>query len=117
MNVLVVDDVKDNVDLFSLLFRSLCTVISFCNPEECVKWYEETHEELALAIIDYSMPEMSGIELIEKLRNAACKCKIIIYTADKNLNFSKVPENLNIFDIVYKPDTKTLKDYVKLACS
>jgi response regulator RpfG family c-di-GMP phosphodiesterase len=73
----------------------------------------------SLVITDYRMPQMSGIDFIEKIRekDTNCKVKIILSSAfiktDLILNNSKI-NSLSIDKIIEKPiRLETLKDEVQ----
>jgi CheY-like chemotaxis protein len=78
--ILLVDDEKDILDLFSeYLSSSGFNTISFQNPIEALNYFYQTVSNCFMVIADYKMPQMSGIDFIKKIRekdtNADCKIK------------------------------------------
>src|SRR5262245_18335640 len=67
MRVLVVDDSATNVMLLSQMIKSInCTPISFSDPLKAAEAAKTTDADLAL--VDFEMPGMDGVELIKTLR-------------------------------------------------
>jgi response regulator RpfG family c-di-GMP phosphodiesterase len=80
----LVDDEKDILDLFSeYLSSNGFNTISFQNPIEALNYFYQNISNCSLVIADYKMPQMSGIDLIRKIRekDTACKIKTIIISA------------------------------------
>lgn len=57
-----------------------------------------------LITIDYNMPGMNGIELVEKLRQAGCQAHLILLTANVQESMSQRAHSLDI-GFVKKPIT------------
>ena len=81
----MVDDEKDILDLFSeYLSSNGYNVISFNNPIYALEYFYQNISNCSLVITDYKMLQMSGIDLIKKIRekeNADRKIKTIIISA------------------------------------
>ncbi|HJU60354.1 MAG TPA: response regulator, partial [Nitrososphaeraceae archaeon] len=79
------DDEKDILDLFSeYLISNGFNTISFQNPLEALNYFYRNVSNCSLVITDYKMPQMSGIDLIKKIREkdtADYKIKTIIISA------------------------------------
>ena len=43
-------------------------VVSFVNPVEALNYFYKNFADCSLVITDYGMPQMSGINLIKKIR-------------------------------------------------
>ncbi len=68
-SILLLDDEADNIALMEeTLQRKLrgASIISFVSPREALAWCAEHEPDLCL--IDYKMPEMSGIEFMVRVR-------------------------------------------------
>ena len=82
--ILLVDDEKDILDLFSeyLSFNGFNT-ISFQNPIEALNYFYKNITNCYLVIADYKMPQISGIDFINKIRekDTDCKIKTIVISA------------------------------------
>ena len=67
--VVIVDDQSTGRTILSKIVQQIAdniSVIEFDNPKGALKWMESNHP--ALIITDYRMPEINGIEFIEKIR-------------------------------------------------
>jgi response regulator RpfG family c-di-GMP phosphodiesterase len=82
--ILLVDDEKDILDLFSeyLSFNGFNT-ISFQNPIEALNYFYQNITNCYLVIADYKMPQISGIDFINKIKekDTDCKIKTIVISA------------------------------------
>jgi CheY-like chemotaxis protein len=82
--ILLVDDDKDTVYTFHLYLKSLgYSTNSFVTPIEALNYFKKDFANCALVITDYAMPQMSGLDLIEKIREKDLhyKIKIILISA------------------------------------
>ena len=83
--ILLVDDEKDILDLFSeYLSSNGFNTISFQNPIDALEYFYQNISNCYLVIADYKMPQMSGLDLLKKVRekeNTDCKIKTIIISA------------------------------------
>jgi DNA-binding NtrC family response regulator len=65
--ILLVDDEKDILDLFSeYLISNRFNTISFQNPLKALEYFYQNASNCSLVIVDYKMPQLSGINFIEK---------------------------------------------------
>ena len=92
--ILLIDDEKDILDLFSeYLSSNGFNTISFQNPMEALNYYYQNQSNCSLVITDYKMPQMSGLELIKKIREKDIdyKIKTIVISAfiKDNLPYDK----------------------------
>ena len=82
--ILLVDDEKDILDLFSeYLSSNGFNTISFQNPIDALEYFYQNITNCYLVIADYKMPQMSGIDFINKIRekDTDCKIKTIVISA------------------------------------
>jgi response regulator RpfG family c-di-GMP phosphodiesterase len=93
--ILLVEDEKDILDLFTeYLISNGFNTISFQNPMEALNYFYQNQSNCSLVITDYKMPQMSGIDLIKKIREtdtADYKIKTIVISAfiKDNLPYDK----------------------------
>ena len=92
--ILLVDDEKDILDLFSeFLTSNGFNTISFDNPVKAIKYFYQNPNNCSLVIADYKMPQISGIDLIKKIKekDTDSKIKTIIISAfiKDNLPYDK----------------------------
>ena len=90
----MVDDEKDILDLFSeYLTSNGFNTISFDNPDKAIKYFYQNPNNCSLVITDYKMPQMSGMDLIKKIKekDTDCKIKTIVISAfiKDNLPYDK----------------------------
>ncbi len=119
--ILLVDDDKDIVYLFDEYLQSIgYPTVSFVNPVEALNYFNQNFANCALVITDYSMPQMSGFELIRKIRekDQKDKIKVIIISATIKGNirtYKNTLSNLKIIKVLEKPiSLETLKNETKL---
>ena len=64
-------------------------IVSFVNPVEAFDYFERNFTNCALVITDYGMPQMSGLDLIKKIREKDQNygIKIILISATIKDNF------------------------------
>ena len=80
MKLLSIDDEKTNLMLIeSMATRIGFAVRSFISPLEALA--EMNKEEFDLILVDYMMPDMNGIDFIEKVRQKQSDLPIIMITA------------------------------------
>ncbi|RKQ42772.1 signal transduction histidine kinase [Roseivirga pacifica] len=103
-HIVLVDDDYWNRALLSTLLNKLVTrVTPFENGMEATSFIESNHEQIDLVLTDISMPEVSGIDLLKKLRTAQIDTPVIAITAHA------MPQKLNTIkaegfdDLITKP--------------
>jgi len=117
--ILLVDDEKDILDLFSeYLTSNSFNTISFDNPVKALDYFYKNPHNCSLIITDYKMPQMSGLDFINKIRekDTDYKIKIMLISAfmKSDLNVNVMLKNLKIDKVIEKPiHLETLKDEVK----
>ena len=116
--ILLVDDEKDILDLFSeYLTSNGFNTVSFDNPVNAIKYFYQNPNNCSLVITDYKMPQMSGIDLIKKIKekDTHYKIKTIIISAFIKDNLPYDKSYITMIDkILEKPVyLDRLKDEVK----
>jgi response regulator RpfG family c-di-GMP phosphodiesterase len=122
--ILLVEDEEDILNLFCGYLQSAgYKIASFNNPIDALKYINKNDERNILAncslvITDYKMPQMSGLDFINKIRekDTDCKIKILLISAfiKNDLNVDKMLNNLKIDKVIEKPvRLENLKDEVK----
>ena len=90
--ILLVDDEKDILDLFTeYLSSNGFNTISFQNPLDAFEYFYKNQSNCSLVITDYKMPQMSGIDLIKKIKDTNCQIRTIVISAfiKDNLPYDK----------------------------
>ncbi len=60
-------------------------------------------EEFEVALVDYKMPEMNGIELLKKIKQSQPECTAIIMTAFGTIQMAVEAMKLGAYDYITKP--------------
>lgn len=118
--ILVVDDEEDNIELVrAVLCSKGFEIISFTNGRNALGYLEGCNDLPDLMILDMRMPEMSGIDVCERIRKnkKLDSLKIVFFTASSDLD-SNLLKKYNVLGFVYKPfDINQLvaqiKNYIK----
>ena len=103
------DDAKDIVYTFEIYLKSIgYHTVSFVNPIEALDYFNKNFTNCILVITDYGMPQMSGLDLIKKIRETDRnhRIKIIVISATvKNdiINYNDKFLNLKIDKFLEKP--------------
>ena len=121
MKILVVDDEKDVQTLFEQRFRKeikngeIQFVFAF-SGEDALMYLNKHEHEAVLILSDINMPGMSGLELLERIKNKYHKppplvMMITAYGDAENYNMAK---ELGADDFLTKPvDFPVLKEKLK----
>jgi CheY-like chemotaxis protein len=121
MKILVVDDEKDIQTLFEQRFRKeikakeMEFVFAF-SGEEAVSYLQAHRHEAVLILSDINMPGMSGLELLENIKQKFIKPPPVVmmvtaYGDDVNYNLAK---KLGADDFITKPvDFTMLREKLK----
>lgn len=64
--ILCVDDEKDNIEALERLFRKKFNVLKATSGKEAFNLLDQHREPVAVIITDQRMPEMTGVEFLEK---------------------------------------------------
>ena len=101
--ILCVDDDTDSLDLLKFLLETNDYVVyPTASSEEALEFIK--NESFDLYVLDYKLPEMSGIELCLHIRQSDCKTPIIFFSAmarpiDRSLGLA-----VGANDYLIKPD-------------
>jgi CheY-like chemotaxis protein len=117
----LVDDYRDTLYTFDIYLKSIgYTTVSFVNPVEALNYFNKNFADCMLVITDYGMPQMSGLDLIKKIRekdpNYRIKIMIISATVKNDIiEYNDKSLNLKIDKFLEKPiHLEKLKEEVKL---
>lgn len=106
--VLIVDDTEINLILFGALVKKLenCVPITFISPTEGLAWAQVNDPDLI--IVDYMMPELDGIEFIQRLRATPGKegVPILMITANDQKQVRYRALDAGASDFLTKPVDK-----------
>lgn len=104
--ILVVDDENYVVDWISSLLESQTeTELDVCraySAEEALKWLNRA--KIDIIITDISMPEMSGIQLAERVKQNWPQCKVILLTAYAEFDYAYEAIKNNVVSYILKTE-------------
>ena len=116
MNILVVDD--EEVIVLGILKRIqklrdvYVNIVGAYSGEEALTIMEDFIPDLV--ITDIQMPDMSGLELIAKIRGRDISNKIIILTAHEEFEYARQGLKYHVDDYLLKPiDWDVLEKYIR----
>jgi CheY-like chemotaxis protein len=121
MKILVVDDEKDVQTLFEQRFRKeiksgeMKFVFAF-SGEDALAYLNQLEHEAVLILSDINMPGMSGLELLERIKNEYHKPPpiVMMITAYGDAENYSTAKRLGADDFLTKPvDFVTLKEKLK----
>ncbi len=105
LTVVSIDDNNVNLMLIEAISKDLgFNIRSFLNPVEAVEYIEDPSTKVDLILVDYMMPEMSGIEVIQRVRKHDRDIPVIMITAmssDADLRIKAIEEGATEF--LHKP--------------
>lgn len=109
VNVMIVDDEREILKMIeSALKKSeFRTVKSFHNPLEAVRAFNGSNYDVVL--LDIMMPEMDGIEVLNKLKEKNKNIKVIMMTAYSTLDRVLKSHKIGADHYLLKP-FKNLRD-------
>jgi DNA-binding NtrC family response regulator len=103
LRVLVIDDDKSVCDLLQdLLTPDGCEVVAINEPDNALAKLREK-ESFHILILDLRMPEMNGIDLLDKIRKIDRDVAVIILTAYPSLESATDAINLDVSAYMQKP--------------
>ena len=102
MSILTVDDDDDLRTVIARRFqRRGHDVQETGSPSEALKKAEQSHFDVA--ILDISMPEMDGVQLLDRLRQIAPEIQVIMLTGQGTLETAIRAMKLGAYDYLTKP--------------
>lgn len=114
-NILYVDDERINLELFRLNFKNDYNVFIADSAKKGLEILEQ--QEINVIVSDLKMPEMNGIEFIEKIKTENPQKVCILLTAfiEPDVMLKAINQEL-VFRYVTKPWTKKdLQSIIDLA--
>ncbi|TCS37839.1 response regulator receiver domain-containing protein [Paucimonas lemoignei] len=105
MLVLIVDDDTLTVAMMSRLVSSIenITPVSFTDPWLAIEWCQANEPDMVM--VDYQMPQMSGLDFIEAFRNLPGKetIPIVMVTSERDDEIRRKALALTANDFLLKP--------------
>jgi CheY-like chemotaxis protein len=100
-HILIVDDNRTNLLLLKEVLSDDYQLTTFTTPRKALESYMAGTYDLIIS--DLMMPEMTGIELLEQVRNLNSAIPFIIITANTEDQNEKDAYQAGVNDFLYKP--------------
>ncbi|MCI1692608.1 sigma-54-dependent transcriptional regulator [Aneurinibacillus aneurinilyticus] len=101
-SVLIVDDDTDICFLMATAIQSEhMEIVTAHSGQEALHLYEQHHPELVL--LDIQLPEMSGIEVLSRMKEIDEECQVIMVTAYATIETAVQAMKLGALDYICKP--------------
>lgn len=118
LKVLLVDDEADFIELMTVRLTDWgYVVLTATNGKDAIDIV--THKKPDIAILDYIMPQMNGLEILKALRKANGDMPVIMLTAHPDMKAIKEAGELNVSAFIpkmsaYQDVRSTLKSALDL---
>lgn len=100
--ILIIDDDKTTLLVFTKILEEIYNVITFCNPINAIEYLKENHK-IDLCILDMIMPDMNGIDFLIELRKFNKQIKVICVTGYPDIYPQTNVTRHGISDYLIKP--------------
>ena len=110
-HVLLVDDDGDVIEYMRELLESWgCQVTAFRDAPAARAHFADHGDEFALALLDQTMPQLTGLELAKALRAARPALPVVLYTGYSDTLNEEVVREAGVAALVKKPiDRRSLR--------
>jgi len=108
MHVLIVDDSRAMRSILSHILRQLgCEVSEACNGRDALERLAQL-DRVDLALVDWNMPEMNGIDFVRKVRadDRHNEMRLIMVTTETEISQVATALEAGANEYVMKPFTK-----------
>jgi len=103
-NILFVDDELSIVEGFCSLFEMFdFKVTGYLHSEEALKEFQKNPEKYDLVFSDYTMPHLTGIELIEKIKKIRYDIAAILFTGNSTGIDEEMLKKAGVDELLLKP--------------
>ena len=102
--IMVIDDQEDLLEVTSLMLKNLGhDCVLFSNPRNALRSLKLESDDLDLIITDYSMPDLSGLEVIDYCAENHPSIPVILTTGYGNRIIEQLSEDSKDFNVLNKP--------------
>jgi len=99
--ILAVDDDPGVIKSLNAVFEGVYKIHSAANASECLSFL--ANRDVPLLILDLGLPDMDGLELLKKSKEANPAMEIIVLTANTSLDSGVEAMRLGAYDYMVKP--------------
>lgn len=105
MNILIIDDNETILDIIkqSLLYKSSHDITTMHSGVDGLKEFTENPDKYDLVISDMKMPNVDGIELIQRIKKINPNTKIIGMSGGGVFDYLQLAKEFGADDLIYKP--------------
>ena len=110
----IVSIVDDELDITELIHDAVCdsidgvSIVSFNDPVIALEHFTQNKERYALVISDFRMPNLTGLELLKKVKKFRSNVRTILvsaYEVEYNAVFQRYMQESIIDSFIEKPVT------------
>ena len=103
--ILIADDAEFNRDILKEIFSEQYEIFEAGDGEEAVRCIRENFESLSLIFLDLMMPKMSGLDVLEIMKDEGYLdlIPVIIITGEATVDTDAAAYDYGVADIIYKP--------------
>lgn len=101
ITVMVVDDEKDIVETFRIIFKKRYNIVGVNSGQEALNKIQK--ENIDIVLLDIKMPRMDGIETLRRIKKMDESLPVIMVSALKDVSFAVEAMKLSAYDYVLKP--------------
>lgn len=114
-NIVLVDDETRIVNGLTKIITRICdhfhVIAKFNDSEEAYVWLQQNYSYVDLLITDITMPKLTGLDLIQKVRKFAPHLPCIILTGYAEFEYAQQSITLGVIEYLLKPvDTEKLSN-------
>jgi putative two-component system response regulator len=103
--ILVADDVEINRDMLKFIFEEQFDILEAADGEEAIRVIEENKEILSVIFLDLMMPNKSGLDVLEYMREHRYMelFPVVMITGEATVDSDVKAYEYGVSDIIYKP--------------
>lgn len=118
MSVAIVDDEVLLIRTYELLFKKRCIPMAFAayNGREAVEKFKKANPRPKIVIIDYRLPDMSGLEAMKEILAVEPDTRIVFISGDEGVRQESLEAGVKAFmkkPTPIKEITETIKALMK----
>lgn len=106
VNVVIIDDDEITLTLLEHIVEDLTTgyILVFANSTKAKAFLQsEAAASIGLVICDWQMPDISGIDILQTLRDKNLSCPFFMVTANPTKELLMNAKRLGVTDFIAKP--------------
>ena len=115
--ILVADDFPDTLNLMVIILRQLCDVDVASDGSSALSLWQQRLDEgepYALCLLDVAMPDMTGLEVLKKIKEQKPDCPVLLFTADTSVETSCLGVYAGASEVLHKPlDPPILRETIE----